>query len=789
MNTIRIDHLAKELGVNWRDLVPIAGKMGVEIKHHANTLNENVADKIKETFQKKKTTQEAFKPIIRKVIRAEVKVEQPAAGEPAVDESNQIKAGPAAPASEVAVAGKAPEAGSPETVAEPKKVRKVIVKKVIVRRVVKAAPVAEAKPAAVEAAPQAPPKAAVPPEKKIIAPPPRKQPYVKPAHVKPPRHRLHPVEASREPIEVIELKPIELPEPVTVGELASRLEVNAQEIIKFLMKQGMMIAINQNLDFSKAALVARNFGYDAKPLPLPVSVEIEKEDGSLMLVRPPVVTVLGHVDHGKTKLLDAIRKTNVVDQEAGGITQKIGAYVVERDGRKISFLDTPGHEAFTAMRARGSKVTDVAVLVVAADDGVMPQTIEAINHARAAKVPIIVAINKVDKPQANPERVKQQLADLELLPEDWGGDTICIPVSAKQNIGIEELLEMILLVADMQDLRANPNRKAQGTIIEAKLDKGLGPVATVLVQSGTLRNGDAVVAGLTLGKVKALVDDKGARVRQASPSIPVEIIGLEAIPSAGDILQVVEDEKLARQIAESRVLRSKEEKMKSVMPRATLDDLMRQSKEEEARDLNVIIKADGQGSVEALRHALLRLSGDKIRVGIIHSGVGTITESDIMLASASKAIIIGFNVRPDPMIKKLAEQESIDIRLYRVIYHVIEDIKAAIGGMFEPEFKEVMTGRAEIRQIFKLSKLGVISGAYVMDGKMVRDAQVRIIRDSVVVYEGVIDSLKRFKDDVREVQAGFECGIGIKKFGGLQPGDIVECFQLQEIPREAGAEA
>jgi len=787
MNTIRIDNLAKDLNVNWRDLVPIAGKMGVEIKHHANTLSENVADKIKETIQKKKVTQEAFKPIIRKVTRVEVKIDSPPAAEAVVEIGSPAKADSSHSAVESAVEGKAAEISHGEKDAEPKKVRKVIVRKIIVRRVAKPAAPAEPKIVVPEEKPPAP-KVSLPPAKTIVQAPPRK-PVFRPTRSRGPRQRPHQEKAPREPIEVLELKPIELPEPVTVAELASRIEVNSHEIIKFLMKQGLMIAINQNLDFSKAALVAKAFGYDARPLPLPVSVEIEAEDQSLMFTRPPVVTVLGHVDHGKTKLLDAIRKTNVVDQEAGGITQRIGAYAVERDGRKITFLDTPGHEAFTAMRARGAKITDVAVLVVAADDGVMPQTIEAINHARAAKVPIIVAINKVDKPQANPERVKQQLADIDLLSEDWGGDTICISVSAKQNIGIEELLEMILLVADMQDLRANPNRKAQGTIIEAKLDKGLGPVATVLIQNGTLKVGDSVVAGLTLGKVKALINDKGQRVRQATPSIPVEIIGLEAIPSAGDILQVVEDDKLARQVAESRGLRSKEEKMKSALPRATLEDLMRQSKEDEVRDLNLILKADGQGSIEALRHALIRLSDDKIRVAVIHGGVGAITESDIMLAAASKAIIIGFNVRPDPMIKKLADQEAIDIRLYRVIYHVIEDVKAAMGGMFEPEFKEVMTGRAEIRQIFKLSKLGVISGAYVTEGKMVRDAQVRIIRDSVVVYEGRVDSLKRFKDDVREVQAGFECGIGIKKFGGLQPGDVVEGFQLQEVPRETGAEA
>jgi translation initiation factor IF-2 len=494
------------------------------------------------------------------------------------------------------------------------------------------------------------------------------------------------------------------------------------------------------------------------------------------------------VDHGKTSLLDAIRKTNVTAEEAGGITQRIGASTIDFEGRRIVFLDTPGHEAFTAMRARGAQVTDIAVLVVAADDGVMPQTIEAINHAKAATVPILVAINKVDKPQANPERVKQQLADLELLPEDWGGDTICISVSAKQKIGIDDLLEMINLVADMQELKANPIRTAQGIIIEARLDKGLGPVATVLVQNGTLRVGDAVIAGAADGKVRAMISDKGDRVREAGPSIPVEIIGLTSVPQAGDMLQVVDDEKMARIISESRKQKTRDEKM-HVVQRTTLDDLFKQMEVGEVKDLNIIIKADSQGSVEALRHALSRLSTPEVRINVIHGGVGTITDPDILLATASNAIIIGFNIRPDPSVKKLAEQENVDIRLYRVIYHVIEDVKAALTGMLEPEYEEVLIGRAEVRATFKISKVGVIAGCYVTDGKITRDADVRLLRDSVVIYEGKLNSLKRFKEDVKEVLAGYECGLGIEKFGGIQEGDIIEVYKQQVKVRELVGEA
>jgi translation initiation factor IF-2 len=570
--------------------------------------------------------------------------------------------------------------------------------------------------------------------------------------------------------------------PITVGELAPKLNKTPNELIKMLMMQGKLVTINQHLDEESAKKIAENFGVELDVVdPLELQEEkIEKEDPSKLKPRPPVVTVMGHVDHGKTSLLDAIRQTNVTASEEGGITQRIGAYQVELNGRKITFLDTPGHEAFTAMRARGTKITDVAVLVVAADDGVMPQTLEAIDHARAANVPIVVCINKIDKPNANPDRVKQQLAEHGLVPEEWGGNTVFVEVSAKQKIGIEELLEMILLVADLAELKANPDKPARGTIIEAKLDRGKGPVATVLVQEGTLRVGDAFVAGNVYGKIRAFINDRGEKIQEAPPSSPVEIIGLDKVPEAGDILQVVPDERLARQIAEARALHSREQALAS-LKRITLDDLYQQIQKGEIKELNLILKADGQGSVEALRSSLERLSTDQVRLRIIHAGVGTITESDVMLAQASNAIIIGFNVRPEPHIKNLAERAKVDVRLYRVIYQAIEDITQAILGLHKPTYKENVIGRAEVLQTFKISKVGTIAGCRVVNGKITRDAEVRVIRDGTVVYEGKLASLKRFKDDVREVQAGYECGIGIQNFNDIKEKDVLEAFVMEEV--------
>jgi len=581
-------------------------------------------------------------------------------------------------------------------------------------------------------------------------------------------------------------KPIIIGSSITIKDLSEKIGKPVASIIKSLMKLGVMATINDEIDFDTAAIVASEYGFTLEQKEEKsdeeLLLELEKmgmDDPAQLVPRPPVVTVMGHVDHGKTSLLDAIRSTHVMEKEAGGITQHIGAYQVEISNRLITFLDTPGHEAFTAMRARGAQVTDIAVLVVAADDGVMPQTVEAINHAKAAGVPIIVAINKIDKPGANPDRIKQQLTEYDLIPEDWGGDTICVPVSAKARIGIDTLLEMILLVADMQELKANPNRPAYGTIIEAQLDKGMGPLATALVQNGTLHVGDVILSGLTYGRIKALINDKGRRVNEAGPSTPVQVLGFSEVPSAGDKFYVVE-ESLAKKIVEDRKNAIKEEQTKHNQ-RLSLDDLFNQIKEGEIKDLNIIVKADVQGSVEALKQALERLSNDEVRVNVIHGGVGAITESDVLLASASNAIIIGFNVRPEQGARAAAAKDNIDIRLYRVIYDAIDDIKAAMQGMLAKRYEEVILGHAEVRETFKISSIGTVAGCYVTDGKITRNASARIIRNGIVAYEGKISSLKRFKDDVKEVASGYECGIMLERFNDIKEGDVIEAFAQQEM--------
>ncbi|MDK2836601.1 MAG: translation initiation factor [Thermosediminibacterales bacterium] len=578
-----------------------------------------------------------------------------------------------------------------------------------------------------------------------------------------------------------------LPDKISVKELASKINKEPAQVIKKLFDYGVMATINQEIDFDSASIIVEEFGLKAEKEKNIVDEEenmfdIKQPDNPESLVpRPPIVTIMGHVDHGKTSLLDAIRETNVTAQEAGGITQHIGAYKINVDGKQIVFLDTPGHEAFTAMRARGAKVTDISVLVVAADDGVMPQTIEAINHSKAAKVPIIVAINKIDKPNANPDRVKQQLSEHGLIPEDWGGDTICVPVSALKKQGLDNLLEMILLVAEVAELKANPNRPAVGTIIEAKLDRGRGPVATVLVQNGTLKIGDAIVAGSAYGRVRAMIDDKGERVKQAGPSMPVEVLGLSDVPHAGDLLYTVEDDKLARQIADKRKEKQREAEFKASHQKVSLEELFNQIEKGEVKELNIIIKADVQGSVEALKQALERLSNDEVEVKVIHGGVGAITETDIMLAAASNAIVIGFNVRPEGNARKVAEKEQVDVRTYRVIYNAIEDIQLAMKGVLEPKFEETIQGRLEVRAVFKISGVGVIAGCYVLEGKVTRNSQVRVIRDGVIIFEGKVESLKRFKEDVKEVTAGYECGIGLEKFNDIKEGDILEVFVLKEV--------
>lgn len=582
-----------------------------------------------------------------------------------------------------------------------------------------------------------------------------------------------------------EVKPhVLIPDAITVGELAERMKKPATEIIKKLMLLGVMASVNENLDFDTATLIAEDMGYTFEK-----EIIVTEEDRlfndfedteEMLKPRSPVVVVMGHVDHGKTSLLDTIRNTNVTEGEFGGITQHIGAHRVRVGDKKITFLDTPGHEAFTAMRARGALVTDIAILVVAADDGIMPQTIEAINHARAAEVSIIVAINKIDKEGANPERVKQELTEHNLVPEEWGGDTICVEVSAKKNMNIDKLLEMVLLVAEMKELKANPDRMAKGTVIEAQLDKGRGPVATVLVQNGTLRVGDIVVAGTSVGRVRAMNDDKGRNVKKAGPSIPVEILGLSEVPTGGDAFYAVDDEKKARSVVEARKFKEKQERQQS-MNKVSLDNLFERIEEGKMKELEIIVKADVNGSVEAVTQSLERITNEEVRVRVIHGAVGAVTESDVMLASASNAIIVGFNVRPTPGATVAAENAEVDIRLYRVIYDAIEDIEKAMKGMLAPTFREEVTGHIEIRTTFKVSGVGTIGGAYVTDGKVQRNSSVRVVRDGIVIHEGLLGSLKRFKDDVKEVASGYECGISIENYNDIKEGDVIEAYVMKEV--------
>ena len=576
---------------------------------------------------------------------------------------------------------------------------------------------------------------------------------------------------------------IKVPDEITVGELASMLKMTASEVIKKLFSLGVMATVNEVIDFDTAEIVATELGAKVEKQVV-VSIEDriidDSEDKEEDLVkRDPVVVVMGHVDHGKTSILDAIRNTAVTATEAGGITQHIGAYRVECSGKMITFLDTPGHAAFTSMRARGAMATDIAVLVVAADDGIMPQTIEAINHAKAANIQIIVAINKMDKEGANPERIKQQLTEYSLVPEEWGGDTICVPVSAKTQMGIDSLLESILLVAEMAELKANPNRAAKGVVIEARLDKGRGPVATLLVQNGTLRSGDIIVAGTAVGRVRVMVNEKGRRLKEAGPSVPVEITGLAETPNAGDSFDAVSDEKLARELVEQRKQKEKEEQFKAYH-KVTLDNLFSSLKEGEMKELDIVVKADVQGSVEAVKQNLEKLSNDEVRVRVIHGGVGAINDSDVMLANVSNAIIVGFNVRPDANAQATAERDGVEMRMYRVIYDCIEEIEAAMKGMLAPKFREIMLGKVEVRTVMNLSSAGKIAGSYVLEGKVTRNAQIRVVRDGIVIAEDEIASLRRFKDDVKEVASGFECGIGLAKFNDIKEGDIFEAFVMEE---------
>lgn len=587
------------------------------------------------------------------------------------------------------------------------------------------------------------------------------------------------MKAKQQPLKV------SIPDEISVGELASRLKVTAAEVVKRLMLMGMMVTVNQIIDYDTAYLIADELGaVVSKEVVVTIEEKLfneEQDSEESLKERPPVVCVMGHVDHGKTSLLDAIRHTNVTKGEAGGITQHIGAYTVQINGKDITFLDTPGHEAFTAMRARGAQATDIAILVVAADDGIMPQTVEAINHAKAAGVEIIVAINKIDKPAANPEAVKTELTNYNLVPEEWGGDVICVPVSAVTGQGINDLLENVLLVAEVKEYKANPDRRAKGIVIEARLDKGRGPVATVLVQNGTLHSGDIVIAGTAVGRVRAMTDDKGKTLKTAGPSVPVEIIGLAEVPLAGDEFNAVEDERMARTLAEQRRTKAKEEEFRA-NAKVNLDDLFAQIKEG-VQELNIIVKADVGGSAEAVKQSLEKISNDEVRVRVIHSAVGGITEGDVMLAAASNAIIVGFNVRPDKGALDSAERQSVDIRTYRIIYECIEEITAAMKGMLAPEFVEKLMGHAQVRQTIHVPNVGTIAGSYVQDGTVTRNSQIRVVRDGIVVFEDRISSLRRFKDDVKEVQQGYECGIGLEKFNDIKEGDILEAFVMEEVAR------
>ena len=591
--------------------------------------------------------------------------------------------------------------------------------------------------------------------------------------------RLKRIEAERAKKTLV----ITVPEEITVGDLAAMLKRTAAEVIKKLFSLGMMATVNQVIDFDTAEIVATELGAKVKK---EVVVTIEeriiddREDSEEdLLPRSPVVCVMGHVDHGKTSLLDAIKNTSVTETEAGGITQHLGAYRVNLNGQEITFLDTPGHAAFTAMRARGAMATDIAILVVAADDGIMPQTVEAINHAKAAGVSIVVAINKMDKLDASPDKIMQQLTEYELIPEEWGGDVICVPVSAKTRMNIDTLLESVLLVAEMKELKANPNRAGKGIVIEARLDKGRGPVATLLVQNGTLKSGDIIVAGTAVGRVRVMTDDKGRRVNEAGPSVPVEITGLAEVPVGGDAFDCVSDERLARELVEQRKTSQKEEAFRS-MQKVTLDNLFDSINEGSLKDLNIIVKADVQGSVEAVRQSLEKLSNEEVRVKVIHGGVGAVNESDVMLANASNALIVGFNVRPDPVAEANAERDKVEMRMYRVIYDCIEEVEAAIKGMLAPKFRDVEMGKAEVRSVFKLSSAGTIAGCYITDGKITRNCKIRVVRDGIIVFEDTISSLKRFKDDVKEVATGYECGVGLEKFNDIKEGDILEGYITEE---------
>ncbi|MDD5476284.1 MAG: translation initiation factor IF-2 [Syntrophales bacterium] len=844
MSKTRVYELARELALETKELISRLEKIGIAVKSHSSTLEEDdvirarrelvlgepekVEEKrVKSTVIRRRAVREEASVLPEKEPEEKPEAEEPAAGAapPSAAEETALEEKPsttavkkrkeaeerAAKPSATAVkpARKEPE---PEVAVEPEKIETAREKPMEGEAAErppqeerkKVAPVTEA------AAPKEKEETAVEESKKRKRPVPvpveevaaRKKAFVK-QHVERKERRgkkdrdietAEPWKTAKKPVAVAPKKTeittpkaikrrIKVDEAIKVGDLAKKMGVKTNEVISKLMSLGMMVTINQSIDADVASLVAVDFGYQVETVSYDYEEVVPRTDDSpeKLRSRAPVVTVMGHVDHGKTSLLDVIRKTNVMDGETGGITQAIGAYHVHINDRDIVFLDTPGHEAFTTMRARGAKVTDIVVLVVAADDGVMDQTVEAINHSRAAGVPIIVAVNKIDKPGADPERIKQQLAQYELIPEDWGGETIYSEVSAKQNTGIEELLELILLQADMLELKADPDRPAQGIIIESKLDKGRGPVATVIIQEGTLREGDAFVSKTEYGKVRAMIDDQGRRVSSAGPSMPVEVIGFSKVPAVGIDFVCVEDEKKAREIGEYLSRKEREKKL-SMTSKVTLEQLYERIKEG-AKELRVVLKGDVQGSIEALSEALQKISTDEIKLSIIHASVGTINENDVMLASASEAVIIGYRVRPDARIIDLAEQEGVDLKFYEIIYEAIAEVKAAMEGLLEPVYEEVREGAAEVRELFRIPKVGVIAGSYVIQGKLARNSYLRLIRDGIVIHNGSFLSLKRFKDDVKEVASGYECGIGIDGFDDIRVGDVVEAYTKRKVER------
>jgi translation initiation factor IF-2 len=787
----RVHQLAKELGIPSRELLGILQSMGEDIQNPLSAISEDSEKKVLKHVGKEK-------PVKAKPEKAKPAKTKPAKAEPVKEKVKKEEAKKAKPEK----APRKPAEKEKKEAARPRK--KAPVKE---RR---KEPQAEAAPRPEPAPPEAAKKITrpSPPDREILASKmveEKQKPPAEARRVFPKKGgrsekqtiahgRAKPEEAAAKPPTPKEpgtkpmRKKLRVPAGITVREFAQKAGKTPAEVIAVLMSLGEMITVNQSISEDALPLVAEELGIEIEIKQRAPEVALEFEDHPESLKpRPPVVTVMGHVDHGKTSLLDAIRNTAVTDKEMGGITQHIGASVVSFEGKTITFIDTPGHESFTALRARGAKVTDIAVLVVAADDGVMPQTVEAIDHAKAAGVPIMVAVNKIDKPDADPAKVRQQLTEYNLLPEEWGGDTIFIDVSAKERVNLDHLLEMILLLAEVQDYRANPDAPASGNIIEARLDKGKGPVATLLVKRGTLRRGDVLIAGKAYGRARALFDDKGRTVDMATPSTPVEVLGLNGVPEAGDEFVVVDDERKARSFIETRMAREKAEEALTVVRSVSLEDLFRKIQEGETQEFNIIIKADTQGSVEAVRDSVAKIEVGNILVNIIHAGVGAINENDIMLAKASNAVVVGFNVRPDPKAQDIAEREKVEVRTYRVIYQLLEEIEAALKGMLKPEYKEVQTGLLEVRAVFKVPRQGAIAGALVKEGEINRNSRVRLVRDGAIIYEGAVASLRRFKDDVRSVSAGYECGVGLENFQDIKEGDTIEVFELQEIP--VGGEA